>query len=297
MKTVDILLPTYNGGKFLQEQIVSILEQSHTNFKLLIRDDGSTDDTIEIINSFRIKDERIFFYEDSIGNLGLVSNIEHLLEKSSSEYVMYCDQDDFWLPYKIERLLNEILINEEKFGKDHPLLIHSDAYVTDQQLNITKKFKGQAPLSYGLNKSLFRFYVQGASTIFNCALKVELLPFSKGIYLHDRYTHLIAEIVGNRFYIEEPLMLYRQHMANLVGSTSLWDKVKNNILRDQRFYLKKDRDLIYCLAKRYPENTLLSIYIQITDSSHLNRFDKLVLLNKHKISLRVKEWFLFIAKG
>jgi rhamnosyltransferase len=295
MKTVDILLPTYNGGKFLQEQITSILNQSYSDFNLLIRDDGSTDHTIQIINSAKELDQRIVFYQDEIGNLGVVANIEYLLGKSKANYIMYCDQDDFWLPFKVEKLVKEILFHEKNFGAEFPLLIHSDSYVTDQDLKINRRFKGTSPLNYGLNNSLFRFYVQGASAIFNSRLKKEILPFLSDVYMHDRYTHLVAEITGKRFYLNEPLMLYRQHSQNLLGSKSIINKIKMNISRKHVFYMEKDKMLIQSLAERYPNEQLLEIYISITNPNYLNKWGKIHLILKHNISLRIKEWFLLIV--
>lgn len=295
MKTVDILLPTYNGGRFLHEQITSILNQSYSSINLLIRDDGSTDNTIQIINSFSELDKRIIFYKDDTGNLGVVANIEYLLGKSKADYIMYCDQDDFWLPFKVEKLINEILSYERKFGVEFPLLIHSDAYVTDQNLKIKRKLKGSSPLNYGLNNSLFRFYVQGASTIFNSSLKKEILPFVSGIYMHDRYTHLVAEIVGKRFYLNEPFMLYRQHSENLLGSKNVVAKIKSNVSHKHMFYLEKDKILIQSLAKRYPDEKLLETYLVITNPKYLNKYEKINLILRNKISLRIKEWFWFVV--
>jgi rhamnosyltransferase len=297
MQTVDILLPTYNGGKYLYEQVASILNQSYRNINLLIRDDGSIDNTIEIINNLKQLDNRIVLYDHNNGNIGLVANIEYLLVKSNANYIMYCDQDDFWLPDKVEKLINEILFYEKKFGNEFPLLVHSDSYTTDENLKIKGKFKGSSPLNYGLNNSLFRFYVQGASAIFNLALKSKILPFTTGIYLHDRYTHLVAEIAGKRFYLNQPLILYRQHSKNLVGSKSLLNKIKNNISRKHGFYLEKDKVLIQSLAKSYPDNELLKNYLCITDNGDLSKHKKIRLILKYNISLRLKEWFWFIISG
>lgn len=297
MHRVDILLPTYNGEAYIAEQINSLLNQTYSNIKILIRDDGSTDKTNKIIHEFAKKDSRIIINNDPKDNLGLVDNINQLLGFSDGEYIMFCDQDDVWFTNKVEVLLNEILRLESDLNKKTPLLIHSDCYVTDENLNGRDLFKGSKPLQYGLRNSLFKFYVQGASVIFNLSLKNEIYPFISDIYLHDRYTHLVAEIVGQRSYINSPLMYYRQHSKNLVGSDNVLGKVKNTLLlKNFNYFQNKDRDLIKSLYReKYPDNKILENYLKLT-SKELSIFEKLRLVNRYKISMRIKEFIIMIIK-
>lgn len=297
MHRVDILLPTYNGEAYIAEQINSLLNQTYSNIKILIRDDGSTDKTNKIIHEFAKKDSRIIINNDPKDNLGLVDNINQLLGFSDGEYIMFCDQDDVWFTNKVEVLLNEILRLESDLNKKTPLLIHSDCYVTDENLNGRDLFKGSKPLQYGLRNSLFKFYVQGASVIFNLSLKNEIYPFISDIYLHDRYTHLVAEIVGRRSYINLPLMYYRQHSKNLVGSANVLGKVKNTLLlKNFNYFQNMDRDLIKSLYReKYPDNKILENYLKLT-SKELSIFEKLRLVNRYKISMRIKEFIIMIIK-
>ncbi|EEY35290.1 glycosyltransferase, partial [Pseudoleptotrichia goodfellowii] len=108
MEKIDILLATYNGEKYLEEQLYSILNQSYPNINLLIRDDGSKDKTVDIIKKYAQKDERIKFIEDDLGNLGFLKNFEKLLEHSEENYIMFSDQDDIWNPDKIEKSYKKI---------------------------------------------------------------------------------------------------------------------------------------------------------------------------------------------
>ena len=100
--TIDILLPTYNGEKYLKEQIDSILNQTYKNIRLIISDDCSKDSTPKILEEYREKDERIELYLQK-ENIGVVKGIEFLLKKVKSNYYMLADQDDVWLPMKVEK--------------------------------------------------------------------------------------------------------------------------------------------------------------------------------------------------
>ncbi|MHB9334492.1 glycosyltransferase, partial [Fusobacterium polymorphum] len=100
---IEILMATYNGEKYVGEQIDSIIHQTYKNWKLLIRDDNSTDKTLEILKEYEKKDKRIKIIEDKKGNLGFVKNFEELLNNSKEDWVMFSDQDDYWLENKIEK--------------------------------------------------------------------------------------------------------------------------------------------------------------------------------------------------
>ena len=101
---VDILLATYNGERFLDEQMHSLLSQSYTEWHLIIRDDGSTDNTLAIIQRYKKQyPNKITILEDNLANLGACRNFGRILEQSDADYAMFCDQDDVWLPKKIPR--------------------------------------------------------------------------------------------------------------------------------------------------------------------------------------------------
>ena len=112
MEKVDVLLATYNGEQYLQEQIESILNQTYTDFRLLISDDGSKDKTIDIVEEYAKKDDRIIIFKQN-ENMGVVKNFEFLMKQVQSKYFMFSDQDDIWKKDKIEKSVKKI---EEGFG-------------------------------------------------------------------------------------------------------------------------------------------------------------------------------------
>jgi rhamnosyltransferase len=293
MPRVDILLPTYNGADFVEAQIESILGQTHTNTRLIIRDDQSQDQTVALIGKYVAKDLRVVFVTEPDFNLGLVKSIEYLLNVSEAPFIMFADQDDVWFPDKIELFLEQAL----RLDQSIPMLIHSDCFVTDQNLKVLRRFLGSKPLKYGLKNSLFHFFVQGSSTMINSKLKEESLLFPEHIYLHDRYFHIVSEIKGIRGYIDVPTMYYRQHEKNLVGSQSTIKKIIRNLTLNQNFYLAKDKQLMLSIHRnKYPENELLGIYEYIVNNE-VNRFKKIILIFKYKIPLRFKELVLLLLKN
>ena len=289
METIDILLPVYNGENYLKEQIESILLQSYKDLRLLIRDDNSTDSSVDIINEYSNKDARVLVIKDNFGNLGLVKNIEKLLENSTSEYIMFTDQDDVWFQNKMEKMY-ELIVNKDK---DIPILLHSNCYVTDEKLNIKKEFLKNSVEEYTIRDMFFKFFVQGSSTMINRKLKEHALPFVDNIYVHDRYLHILSEIYGERYFLNEPLMYYRQHSKNLIGSNTIIKKIFRNIVNlPKKFYLEKDKELIETIIKeKNIEKEIFKNYLIVTDSrvSKLKRYKIL----KNNFNLRLKEKFLF----
>ncbi len=218
-------MATYNGEKYIKEQINSILNQKYHNWNLIIRDDGSTDKTVHIINDFIAKyPDRITFVKDKKRNLGSSRNFSELLTHSQSEYIMFCDQDDVWLPERIELSMNEILKLEKKFGNKKPLLVFNDLYVVDERLNIQSdsfwKFKKRDPRNTALNRLILQNVITGCAMIINRSLLRLSLPIDENAMMHDWWIAIVASAFGEISFIDMPLVYYRQHGSNVIGANT-----------------------------------------------------------------------------
>ena len=293
-KKIDILMATYNGEKYLAEQLDSIINQTYHNWNLLIRDDNSTDRTLEIIQDYQKKDNRIKLLKDNKGNLGIVKNFEELLKNSESEFIMFSDQDDIWIENKLDMYLKMI----EKI-KNKGFMIHSDAILFDKnKSNILKDtFISKKAINKGLENVFFNYFVQGATILISKEIKNFILPFPKEVYLHDRYIHLISELFFERIFVNEALIYYRQHGDNQIGA-------KNTIreLLSKRYFDERDRQLIKIIYNKYgslltdDKKKLIEEYFKITDIKK-NRFNRFLNLKKSKISISLKKQISFIVKG
>jgi glycosyltransferase, family 2 len=293
-KKIDILMATYNGEKYLVEQLDSIINQTYRNWNLLIRDDNSTDKTLEIIQNYHKKDKRIKILKDNKGNLGIVRNFEELLKSSESEFIMFSDQDDIWVENKLDMYLKMI----EKI-KNKGFMIHSDAILFDKnKSNILKDtFISKKAINKGLENVFFNYFVQGATILISKEIKNFILPFPKEVYLHDRYIHLISELFFERIFVNKALIYYRQHGDNQIGA-------KNTIreLLLKRYFDERDRQLIKIIYNKYgsllteDKKKLIEEYFKITDIKK-NRFNRFLNLKKSKISIPLKKQISFIVKG
>lgn len=216
MAVIDILLASYNGDFYIEQQILSLQAQTYKDWRLLVHDDGSTDRTVDIIKKYEKIDSRIVLLEDHIKCGGAAANFMHLIHFSDAPYVMFCDQDDIWLDNKIEIMYNVI-----KERNNHiPQIVYSNSYIWDSESAIIKGF---ATITFPNKLSHLLFLnsgMQGCVAMFNREV-VNLLKLWKGeTAMHDHILHLIGLSMGEVTYLAKNLMLYRQHTNNVTGSCS-----------------------------------------------------------------------------
>lgn len=206
-----VLMSTYNGERFIDSQLSSILNQLPIEGRILIRDDGSTDNTIDHVN--KLKDSRI---QIIIGkNLGFARSFLELitLAPDDADYFMLSDQDDIWLPGKIETA--EKIINKYD---SYPILYCSRMKLVDHDLNyIGLSPKWNRPPSF-IN-ALSENIVTGCTAAFNKKLRDLVIGCgdSSYIYFHDWWLYLVASAFGLVFFDDNPTILYRQHRNNIIG--------------------------------------------------------------------------------
>ena len=219
---IHILLSTYNGEQFLAEQIQSIQQQTVQDWKLLIRDDGSTDRTREIIREFVAQDSRIHWInENESKNLGVIKSFHNLAQFEEADVYFFSDQDDVWLPQKLELSLAEA----RKYPAEMPLMVYMDLTVVNQDLEVLSNSMIRSQSGHAnteLVQELTENTVTGGVAMVNHAL-IQLWNQTEDILMHDWYLALLATAFGKLVYIDQPGELYRQHEHNVLGART-WSK-------------------------------------------------------------------------
>ena len=220
--SVEILLSTYNGEKYIRAFLDSLSAQTMLDFSLIVRDDGSTDETLSIIEDYRSEfNKKIRIIGGLTNNLGPARSFGVLLQESTADYILFADQDDVWLPTKIERLHDEIL-RQELLHPGVPILLQSDLEVVDEVLNSIAPsfwaFQGLNPLRNSLANLLMQNIVTGCAVILNRSLVLRMKKMPDSAIMHDWWAALVAAAFGHVISIPVPLIQYRQHGANSVGA-------------------------------------------------------------------------------
>jgi glycosyltransferase involved in cell wall biosynthesis len=220
---IEVLLATYNGERFLQEQVESILAQDYENLTVLARDDGSSDSTRDILHAY----ERQFPQRFQVMPAGPpagnpMGNFLLLLKASTADYVCFSDQDDVWLPGKVRKakLLMDQL--EARWGTNTPLLVFSDLRVVDDKLAILHESSWSilevVPERINrLHELIGKCVVTGCTTMLNRRLVELSLRMPAEAVMHDEWIGLLACAMGKSAFLREQLILYRQHDRNAVG--------------------------------------------------------------------------------
>ena len=242
MGMVSIVMATYNGEKYLEEQIESILLSTYQDFEIYIYDDGSKDTTMEILNGYKRQYPHKIYISQNESNLGVTQNFFQAISRTTSDYIMLCDQDDVWKKDKIARTLKRIRQMEVQFGKNLPMAVFTDAHVVDSDLNILEEsfFRSGRlnPRLYDLSHLLMENKLIGCTVMVNGALRKVLQGSSlpKWARYHDGWLGLIASSLGKISFIKEPTLYYRQHENNLVGNKSFLSYILNRLgnLREQK---------------------------------------------------------------
>lgn len=218
---IYILLSTYNGSEFLSEFLASLEMQSYQNWRLLVRDDGSKDTTLSILEKFVNKVKKVEVIPDRT-NIGAKASFARLLEVSledqSWDYLMFADQDDVWINDKIEKTL----LTMKDLNGDRPLLVHSDVSVVDSNLKMINhsfwRYQNIDPKKDAFNNLLLQNIVTGCTIMMNRKLAQMVLPIPNEAIMHDWWIAMVASAFGKIAHVDEPLMLYRQHSSNDTGA-------------------------------------------------------------------------------
>ncbi|WP_310599617.1 glycosyltransferase family 2 protein [Desulfobulbus sp.] len=286
MYQIDILLASFNGETFLREQLKSLVDQDYTDWRLIIRDDGSVDRTIEIINILACQcPEKVLFDDEYFQTKGACGNFSYLLEKSAANYIMLCDQDDVWLPDKIAKTLKLMKSIEQKYGHDKPILIHTDLRIVDEQLqpiaSSLLKYQHLSPRSGSqMHRLLTQNIATGCTMMINRPLIKLATPVSKKAVMHDWWLALIAALFGKIAFLDEPTILYRQHHKNCVGAKQ-WGL--GRIVYHMQNFRVSQKSILYAMDQaqaildRYRDqipssmSTMINAYVDLPRMSRMER--------------------------
>lgn len=268
---VQILLSTWNGERWLPELLNSLLKQTYQSWQLIIRDDGSSDNTLKILTKWQeFYPEKISILKDK-QHIGSKHSFSRLVEQSTAHYLMFCDQDDVWKNNKIDLQMMRMREQEQYYGKATPVLIHSDLEVVDRDL-ITKHSSFWRLRRFKLKQSKQQYLVQnvvtGSTSLFNRVAADLAFPLSNKAMEHDRWLALCVAWFGVVNAVDLPLVKYRQHNKNQIGAFVTNISVRNSAMawsRQAEYFLdcfkqhinKKEQQHIKSLARLYKENNWL----------------------------------------
>lgn len=230
---IDILMATYNGGQYIERQLLSLIGQTYKNWELIIHDDGSDDETLEVIYKYSRFDNRITLLNDGIrfGDAG--KNFMHILKYSTADYIIFCDQDDIWLENKLEVLALEM----EKLDIKSLNGVFASGYLYSEDKGVYGKIPSLKPKH--IKEALFlNGGLQGCSLLFNKHCREYMLLYnSESISMHDHLLTMTLLNFGQIKYLNQYLMLYRQNHINKVTSnieTNKLVRIKNQIISKNR---------------------------------------------------------------
>lgn len=284
---ISVAMATYNGEKYLCEQLDSILAQTYPNLEIIIVDDGSLDGTLSILSEYQQRYTQITIFPNMI-NLGVVKSFERAIGLCSGDYVALADQDDVWFPNKISELFEQIGSN---------LLIHSDDILVDDNLQILQA----SHFAWGKQSDKSNFFdylvnvnVTGCTAMLSRELLNFTLPFKSYSLPHDWYLTYYAAYLGRVKLHLKPLLYYRQHAVNVSGARKKsFEQYRkncfevgtglNDLLADSFF--KQNADLI--LMRNYK--------LGIVNRTWLNFADMCGLLRKGKIGYKLLIFYVLMT--
>jgi len=246
---VDLVMSVNNEEDYIVEMLESISAQTHQDWRLFIRDNASTDSTPELIKRAISNDDRIILLEANHSILPLYLSFQEALKSTTSQYIMFADGDDFWLPEKIEKSLRHIRkVESVTHDKKVPTLVFTDLSVVDENLCMISEsmwaLERIDPSRTKLRQLLMQDTGCGNTFIFNRDLLELSLTMTSRSNMHDIWFSMVASCFGNISYITEATMLYRQHKENECGSKPFRFKVaqylKNKSLLMERMNVKFD---------------------------------------------------------
>lgn len=293
---VQVLMSTYNGARYIEEQLASIYAQQGVDVSLIVRDDGSSDATLSILER-ECADGRLSWYNGA--NKGAAMSFWDLvLNAPTAEFYAFCDQDDYWDSDKLKVAVEAI----KEYG-DIPALYFCQTRLVDKDLNEIPSVKISPLLTYG--EALMYQFVGGCTMVFNDALRKQLVKYTPSfIRMHDVWVYDVALAIGAHVYFDANAHIsYRQHGDNAVGQKDslrfVWAARKKRLMRNEHIRSRLAKELLngYSQDMSIENRAITSLVSNYRDN--IAGWVKLLFTNKLKcapLSVRVTGWLAILMR-
>lgn len=221
---ISVVIATYNGELYIEQQLDSIIKQLGNNDEIIVSDDGSTDDTREIVSKYVNKDLRVRLVSGA--GKGVKKNFENGIKYASGMYIFLSDQDDVWMENKIEKVMSTFY----EYGAT--CVLH-DAVIVDKNLNLMQKsFFEYRNTKLGIVNNIIKNSYIGCCMAFSRNLVGYILPIPNKIEMHDQWIGIISEYYGKNIILDEKLISYRRHDKNVskMERHNVYTMLKNRII-------------------------------------------------------------------
>lgn len=273
MALVSIALATYNGEKFIEEQMKSILKQSFQDFEIVVHDDCSTDETYDLLYQFAQKDSRIILKRNE-HNLGFSENFKAIVEDCTGKYIAFSDQDDIWEPEHLEILLS--IIGNKDVACGNALLVDKDNYPLGFTMREVVGMQKEIESDRICWRLFFDNFVQGSAMLVRKELCEKYLPVPDVVKFHDYWLALVASLNNGIVYTSKIVLRYRQHGNNVTSNK------KNSILREayhsfngfnKQHFLRQTR-ILFCLREKFENNQAVANSYKFYKDCYNKNIDK-----------------------
>ena len=290
---VCILLSTFNGERYLMEQLQSIYEQDYPHIQIRVRDDGSHDKTIQLLENEQKKGKLTWYKGENKG--AAWSFWDLLMQAPNCDYYAFADQDDFWKPEKISTVIRSL----EKTDADQCALYFGQTQLADKQLKPISSVILQPKLTYG--EALIVQFVGGCTMVFNHALRKQLQTYTPThLFMHDFWIYNVALALDAKVVFDPtPHILYRQHGNNVIGQANstlfIWRSRLKRLWENKHIRTKTAQDLWDGYhAKMSPRNRQITLWASNCNKSLLATWH-LLTSSDYRTFSRKSDWFARIS--
>ena len=239
--TVAVVVATYNGATYLRQQLESIVQQTYKPSQIIIIDDASVDDTITIADAFAAAHPEVMVVQNET-RLGYIKNFEKGMLLANASYVALSDQDDIWVPNKLEVLIHAI--GDQMLAYSDSELIDAEGQLLNQKMSsIKNQLAYHTPIMYAIGA-----WAPGHAMLFKKELVDKAVPFPN-LVTHDFWLGFVATCYSTVVYVNEPLVHYRQHTQNAIGADTTKNKSASLTLAQKKQNARERMELLFHKVK------------------------------------------------